>query len=119
MATADFFDDGFKYSLEWSRMIVDRLWKAHGRGAETVCEVLNITRDDWVIYLAKADPMFPQLRSLAHTCDLWSETPHFPGWTTQMLSALEHHIRCKYPGRIKNRLDNLKYFYRIKEQLPR
>jgi hypothetical protein len=62
----DIYSRKFRYSYDWARSIVAKLYNKYPRATDLLCEGLEITHDNLAYYLAHNDAMWPTLRTCVH-----------------------------------------------------
>lgn len=107
------------YSYTWACSVIDRLVKAHARGTEILCKLLEITPQSLAHYLANADPLWNELKNCIHLMDRLGTSPA-KYYTDDVLYA-NLQAFCQRIGyeRILKRLDDLGKFTTIEERVQK
>ena len=108
-----------RYSVEWSRNIVRRLYEKYPRATDFVCDLLEIKLMELAAFLAHGDPIYPKIRDAIHWADNWERSPNFGGWNYTNVKQFGGLICRRMPGRMSIRVDKVKFWDRIKEQESR
>jgi hypothetical protein len=105
------------YSYQWALSIVESLAKTYPRATEVTCEILDITPKTIAYYLAKRDPLYPQLRELIHRVDKMVKFASPPMSMSEICYFMSKYS-CKFqPERITKRLTAILNGPKFKEQL--
>jgi hypothetical protein len=105
-----------RYSYSWAASVVERLKEKYARATDHVETILDITDRDLANFLARGDPVFPQLREFIHIMDNWDRTSQRPDHYLTDVNQISSYIRRKGWERLANRLDEIGIRDRIKEQ---
>lgn len=104
------------YPVSWALTIVYRLKETYPRATEIVKQNLEINDRNLAVYLARRDPIFPQIRELIHIYDNWLKRTKSDMTTTQELRETAYYLRRKGWERLADRLDGISKQRRIQEQ---
>lgn len=107
------------YSYSWARSVIQGFTNKYARATNLAWTFLGITSEDAAKYLARGDPVWPQIRILVHIIDNWELSQGFGGWDATAKSLLRLTIARKGYKRLAERLAKIGDDNIIKEQATR
>jgi len=93
------------YSYSWANQRISELVGKYPRASRILCETFALETKDLAKYLATNDPLYPVLRGLIHSMDIYCRIHPRQGNDCVAVEYLRSHVKFIYTGEHLDRID--------------